>query len=357
MSFEVATRFGSYGVSFVEGGLARAGELAPPPKGAERILLVADATTAGLFGDTVARSYADGVEVVTFTLPPGEASKDVSTLDALWRFAAAGGIHRGDAIVALGGGVVGDVAGFAAATFHRGIEWIALPTTLLAMIDASIGGKTAIDLPEGKNLAGAFHPPRAVLADPSVLQTLPEREFRTGLAEVVKHALISSGELAQQLHRDVDAIRRREPAALAALLPAAARVKIEIIREDETERGARASLNYGHTLAHAIEAVEGYSGRSHGEAVAVGMRFASILAAGLGYPDLRNEHVGWLAAFGLAAVGALPDDDALLDAMRRDKKYDAGLVFVVLNGFGAPVRTTVDEMAVRAALAELRASA
>jgi len=243
MSFEIATRFGSYPVFFTDGGLQRAGELAPAPEGAGRILLVADATTAGLFGDVVARSYAEQVEVITFTLPPGEASKEVDTLDALWRFAAAEGIHRGDAIVALGGGVVGDVAGFAAATFHRGIDWIALPTTMLAMVDASIGGKTAIDLPEGKNLAGAFHPPRAVLADPSVLQTLPEREFRTGLGEVVKHALISSGPLAELLQRDAEAIRARDPDALAAMLPEAARVKIDSIRDDETERGARASLH------------------------------------------------------------------------------------------------------------------
>jgi 3-dehydroquinate synthase len=356
VTFEIATRTGSYDVSFIEGALGDAAAVAPAPATAERILLIADATTAGLFGDLVARAYARTCEVVTFTLSAGEASKSAEALEAIWRFAAAEGLHRGDAIVALGGGVVTDVAGFAAATYHRGIAWIALPTTLLGMIDAAIGGKTAIDLPEGKNLAGAFHPPRHVAADPSALQTLPEREFRTGLAEVIKHSFIATGPLDELLRKEREGILARDAGALATLLPEAARVKVDIVRADETEAGVRAHLNYGHTLAHAIEAVEGYAGRSHGEAVAIGLRFAALLARRLGVSDLVAEHADALDAFGLGAIGSLPDDDRLLGAMRRDKKYDAGLVYVLLTAIGSPVVRSVDEGAVRATLTELRAT-
>lgn len=355
--FEIPHRTGSTALTYVADGLRAAAEHAPPPKGAERVLLVADATTAALYGEAVAASYATHAQVDTFTLPPGESSKDVTVLDALWRFAAATGLHRGDAIVALGGGVVSDVAGFAAATYHRGIDWIALPTTLLGMIDAAIGGKTAIDLPEGKNLAGAFHPPLHVLADPLALQTLPEREFRTGLAEVVKHALIANGPLLEHLRAHRDPILARDPEALETLLPLAASVKVGIVIGDETERGARAFLNYGHTLGHAIETVEGYAGRSHGEAVAIGLRFAAELAVVLGFPDRRDVHDELLEAYGLIGPLDLPDDLALLEAMRRDKKFDAGIVFVMLTELGSPTRVKVGDELILAALDELRGRA
>jgi 3-dehydroquinate synthase len=355
MSFEIPTTRGSYVVEFLEGALRKAASIAPPPYGAEKVLLVADATTAALYGEQVARSYQEHAQVVTFTLPSGESSKSAATLEALWRFAASENMHRKDVIVALGGGVVGDVAGFAAATFARGIPWIALPTTLLAMVDASIGGKTAIDLPEGKNLAGSFHPPIHVLADPETLQTLPEREFRTGLAEVVKHALISPGPLRANLLDQQAAINAREPFTLAALLPEAASVKVEIVRVDETEQGERAYLNYGHTLAHAIETCQGYQGLSHGEAVAVGLRCAALIARKIGLPDLVDEHDALLTAFKLRQPVELPASDDLVTAMRRDKKYDQGLVWILLEELGRPTTARVPDNVVLEVLGELGA--
>lgn len=353
MKLHAGTSTGGYEITFEPGGLDDPAQHIQVPTSTRRIALVADATTAGLYGHLAARSFASAADVETFVLPPGEQAKDVATLDALWRFLAASGFHRGDLLVALGGGVVGDVAGFAAATFHRGISWALLPTTLLAMVDSSIGGKTAIDLPEGKNLAGAFHAPLAVLTDPLALQTLPPDEFTTGLAEVVKHGLISTGNLGRMLDEHRDAINARDPDVLAELVPAAAEVKVRIVSEDEKERGSRAWLNYGHTLGHAIEAVESYRGRSHGRAVAVGMRFVARLAPKLGYPDLIEEHERRLASFGLLEDCDLPDHDLLIDAMSKDKKFDDGLVFVLLEDLGRPVTARVDEALIRETLAEM----
>lgn len=354
VKFEIPARGRTYAVEYREGALDDPASVAPAPPKTQRIALVADATTAGLFGHMVARSYSALADVETFVLPPGEGAKQTATLDALWRFLAHSGLHRGDLVIALGGGVVTDLAGFAAATFHRGIEWMALPTTLLGMVDAAIGGKTAIDLPEGKNLAGAFHAPSFVLADPVALQTLPDSELRTGLAEVIKHGLISTGTLLPTLEVDRALILARDPAALAAIVPEAARVKVEIVSKDETEQGQRAFLNYGHTLAHAIEAVQGYAGLTHGEAVAVGLRFVARLARRLGFEDLVQQHDDILDAFELPMPTQMPSDNELLLAASRDKKYDDGLVFVVLEKLGHPKTVKVEEAAIRATLAEMR---
>lgn len=336
---DVHASSGAYPVIVEAGILDAIPDHVPTPARVERVAIVADAHTAALFGGPLRDSYP-GAE--WFTLEPGEASKSTVALEALWRWLAAEGMHRGDLLVAVGGGVVTDLAGFAAATYHRGMAWLAVPTTLLAMVDAAIGGKTAIDLPEGKNLAGSFHPPIGVVADPVALATLPDRELRTGLAEVIKHGFITPGTLLDEVIGAHAQIEARDPATLVAIISDAAAVKVAVVSEDETERGARAHLNYGHTLAHAIETVEGYAGRSHGEAVAVGLAFAARLSKALGLHDLVEHHEAALTAVGLSVAPPGIDADLLIQAMGRDKKYDHGLRFVVLEELGKPTVVTVE---------------
>lgn len=262
------------------------------------------------------------------TVPAGESYKTLDTVNLLWKGFLDAGLDRGSTVVALGGGVIGDLAGFAASTFMRGVDWVALPTTLLAMVDASLGGKTGFDLPQGKNLIGSFHPPRLVLADPSTLETLPEAEFRAGLAEVAKHGVISDPglfELCSQgfepLKADIDEMVRRAMA-----------VKIRVIEDDPYERGLRAALNVGHTVGHAVELVSGFRLR-HGEAVAIGLVAEAKLAerltvAGKG---LAEAIAGPLAGLGLPV--RIPDNlprEEILRAMRVDKKKSGGVVCFAL---------------------------
>jgi 3-dehydroquinate synthase len=322
----------------------------------ELIALVTDASVGGLHAARArAGLVAAGVPIAQFTIEPGEASKSASTLESIWHWLAGIGMHRTDVVAALGGGVVGDVAGFAAATYNRGLPLVQMPTTLLGQVDAAIGGKTAIDLPQGKNLVGAFHQPRAVICDTTTLQTLPETVFATGMAEVIKHALISPGTLADRLSAQSDVIAARNPDALTALVTEAAAVKVRIVEEDETEQGARAFLNYGHTLAHALEVLGGYEGRTHGEAVAIGMMFAGNLATELGYADRVGVHRSLLEAFGLPTTGAGFEYEDVARAWLSDKKYDAGMRFVVLEDLGRPVLMRgVPEKALRKAYEAVR---
>jgi 3-dehydroquinate synthase len=247
------------------------------------------------------------------------------------------------------------VAGFAAATYHRGLALVQMPTTLLAQVDSAIGGKTAIDLPEGKNLAGAFHQPIVVVCDTTTLQTLPSGAFKTGMAEVIKHALISTGALGDRLAAHSDAIVGRDAGALATLVREAAAVKVHVVQQDETEQGARASLNYGHTLAHAIEALSNYTGPTHGEAVAIGMMFAANLATELGYADRVGVHRTLLETYDLPTTGAGFEYEDVARAWLRDKKYEAGMRFVVLEDLGRPALVNdVPESALRKAYEAVR---
>jgi 3-dehydroquinate synthase len=218
------------------------------------------------------------------------------------------------------------------------------------MVDASIGGKTAIDIPEGKNLVGAFHQPRAVIADTRALQTLSDRTFATGMAEVIKHGLIDAGPLRAWLLGNVEEIDARAPQTLETLVADAAAVKIRIVSQDEKEHGARAFLNYGHTLAHALETLGGYEGLTHGEAVALGMMFAAHLAVELGLADRVKEHRDALEAFDLPTGGARAPLDEVTAVMARDKKYQAGMRFVVLEDLGKPkiARDVPDDAIARA---------
>jgi 3-dehydroquinate synthase len=242
----------------------------------------------------------------------------------LWKSFLENGLDRKSTVVALGGGVIGDLAGFAASTYMRGINWVAVPTTLLSMVDASLGGKTGFDLPEGKNLIGSFHPPKLVLADPRLLQTLPEGEFRSGMAEVVKHGIISDPKLFASCSRGLDWVK----ANLEEIVKRAMAVKIKVIEEDPYEKGIRAALNLGHTVGHAVELVSKFKLR-HGEAVAIGMVAEAKYAAraGLAGAGLVEAVAETLSALGLPIhiPKELPREE-IIRAMRVDKKKDSRVI-------------------------------
>ena len=257
-------------------------------------------------------------------IPSGEEHKNLDTVHRLWQAFLENGLDRKSTIVALGGGVIGDLAGFAASTYLRGIQWIAVPTTLLSMVDASLGGKTGFDLPEGKNLIGSFHPPRLVLADPQLLQTLPAEEFRSGMAEVVKHGIISDPELFALCSRGLDWVK----ANLEEMVKRAMAVKIKIIEEDPYEKGIRAWLNLGHTVGHAVELVSRFQLR-HGEAVAIGMVAEAKYAArvGLASAGLVEAIKETLSTLGLPiGIPARFPREEILRAMRVDKKKDSKVI-------------------------------
>jgi len=238
--------------------------------------------------------------------------------------------HRDDVVIALGGGTVGDLAGFVASTYMRGVRLVQVPTTLIGQVDAAIGGKTAVNLPEGKNLVGTFYQPLAVLCDVTTLSTLPDRDYRSGLGEVAKYALALEPELLELLEGDLGPIVDREPGALEALVARCVRIKASTVAADERDVGARMFLNYGHTLGHALERLEAFAGRSHGEAIAVGMVFAARLAEsrGLAAEGLSGRTIRLLTSLGLEVDGALPPVRDILSAFRMDKKFHGGVRFV-----------------------------
>jgi 3-dehydroquinate synthase len=344
-------------VRIAPGALDSLGRFVREVTGAGRVALVTDRRVAGLWGHRAARALRGaGLAVAPFIVPAGERSKRSELLQRLWRGFAAASLGRGDAVVALGGGVVGDLAGFAAATWLRGVPWVGVPTTLLAQVDSSIGGKTAIDLPEGKNLVGAFHQPAGVIVDPATLATLPARHVRAGLAEVIKTGFAVDAALFAWCERNADALAGRDPEALAGAVGRSLRVKARVVRADERERegGGRTALNFGHTLAHAIEAARGYRGLLHGEAVAIGMRAAaelSVAAAGLPVGQ-RVRLEAMLDHVGLPVRMPSTPLDRLLAAMATDKKRARGETrWVLTPQIGdASVPRAVPNSLVRAAL-------
>jgi len=298
-----------------------------------RIVVVTQARLAELYGDALSDAVTgrDGLHLVT--MGDGESAKSLRTIEELCRFFAEHGLLRGDVVIAFGGGVVGDTAGFAAAVYHRGVDVLQVPTTVLAQVDAAIGGKTAVNLPEGKNLVGAFHQPLAVLADTDTLATLPEREYRSGLGEVAKYALMPEGaSIAALLGTERDRVLARDPTVLGELVAECAVIKAQVVAADPEERtGVRAQLNLGHTLAHAVETVGGYD-LHHGEAVAVGLVFAFNLACALERVDQGTVERVTAVATGLGLPITIPERhpaDELLAVMRRDKKASGGLTFVL----------------------------
>jgi 3-dehydroquinate synthase len=329
-----------------------------------RVLMVTNPDVEGFHGALARQSLeASGFLVRTLVLDAGEEHKTPATVAAIHDAAFAHRLERSSLIVALGGGVVGDMAGFAAATWLRGIAVVQVPTTLLAMVDAAIGGKTGVNHPGGKNLIGAFHQPKLVLIDPLVLATLPEREFRAGMAEVIKYAVIGDG----ILFRDLETAAERDPRGglasreavgpvlLQRLLERSAAAKARVVAADEREGGLRAILNYGHTLGHAVENLSGYGTWLHGEAVGLGMLAAGDIAVAMGLWSQADQdrQRRLIAAAGLPMDWPALDPEAVLASLQADKKVRQGKVrFVLPTGVGSvTIRDDVEPATIRAALA------
>ncbi|MEW6770774.1 MAG: 3-dehydroquinate synthase [Bacillota bacterium] len=329
----------SYPIYVASGCLGKLGRIAQEHLTGRRILVVTNPVVAGLYGKAVKQSLAEaGFQVGEAQIPDGEEYKTLATVAGLYDAAFTGGLERGDAVLALGGGVVGDVAGFLAATYMRGVPFVQVPTTLLAQVDSSVGGKVGVNHPRGKNLIGAFYQPRFVLIDPDTLATLPPREVRAGMAEVIKYGVISDAGFFSWLEANIDRLLNIEPAALEHAIAASCRIKAAVVSADETEAGLRAILNFGHTVGHALEAVTGYQRFVHGEAVAIGMVAAARLAVRLGCfePPGADRIAGLVSRAGLPAE--VPSDiapEALLEVMERDKKVVANrLTFVLPEAVG-----------------------
>lgn len=275
-----------------------------------------------------------GFEPLLLKVPAGETAKSLKTVQACYDQLAAHRLERKSFIVALGGGVVGDLAGFVAATYLRGIAFVQVPTTLLSQVDSSVGGKVGVNLKAGKNLVGAFYQPRLVLCDLSSLVTLPDREYRSGLAEVIKYGIIYDAQLFKKLERDMPKLLQRRTETLAAVVARCCEIKAEVVRQDETESGLRAILNFGHTVGHALEAISGYGRFLHGEAIAIGQVAAARLSAGLlglTDPELRRIRE-LLTKAGLPTTMKLSpaQQQKATRAMMLDKKVSAGEVKFVL---------------------------
>jgi len=338
--------------------LARCGALARDLAGlsSSKAAVVTDSNVAPLYAETVLASLREaGVEAALVTVPAGEASKSMEETTRVCRELLRAGLDRKSFLVALGGGVVGDLAGFAAAIFQRGIPCVQIPTTIVSQVDSSVGGKTGVNTPEGKNLLGAFHQPALVLADTGTLATLPRREWNEGFAEIIKHAAIRDASLLD-LAEDPAASRER----LAELVTRNVAIKAAVVEEDERETsGVRALLNFGHTIGHGIEAAGGYGRFLHGEAISLGLVAAVRLSrelAGLAQEE-GDRLVAALEAYGLPT--RLPEDvpvEAILETMRRDKKFEEGQIrFVLLERLGSAfVSEAVTPERLESAVRELR---
>ena len=334
---------------------------------AERVRSVLDTRVAYVISDTGAQPQARRVQVSMeragipthlFFIPSGEQSKTLETAQRIYSWLAGLKAERGHLILAVGGGVVGDLAGFVASTFLRGIPYAQVPTTLLAMMDASIGGKTAVDLPQGKNLVGAFYQPKFVLADVSTLRTLPERELNSGWAEALKHGLIMDEGLLSTFESQGEIIRSLEPEVATDVIRRSMAIKAAVVSKDEKETlGIRVLLNYGHTIGHGLEAATGYSQYLHGEAVSVGMMGAARIGCDVGLMSAADveRQKSVLADYGLPLHARGVDPDRVLDAMRSDKKTAAGAIrWVLLDGIGkATTKNDVPPETVATALRNL----
>ncbi|NMG11599.1 3-dehydroquinate synthase [Brasilonema sp. UFV-L1] len=301
-----------------------------------KVLLVSNPTIFKNYGERVLASLeAAGFEVVSCNLSAGERYKTLNSVQKIYDTALLNRIERSSTMVALGGGVIGDMTGFAAATWLRGINFVQVPTSLLAMVDASIGGKTGVNHPQGKNLIGAFHQPRLVLIDPDVLKTLPVREFRAGMAEVIKYGVIWDAQLFAEMEQSerLDQLDYIKPELIESILTRSCQAKADVVGKDEKEAGLRAILNYGHTIGHAIESLTGYRVVNHGEAVAIGMVAAGRIAVKLGMwqKEETERQDALIQKAGLPTQ--LPsgmDIEAIIEALQVDKKVQAGKVRFVL---------------------------
>jgi 3-dehydroquinate synthase len=346
MSRSVAVGLGdrAYEVVIGPGLLDQAGVRIAPFLKRRRLAVVSDSTVWDLHGARLTAALGkEGIEASPVIMAPGEQTKSFEGLAEVTDRLLAQGLDRGDLVAAFGGGVVGDLAGFAAAIYKRGIDFVQIPTTLLAQVDSSVGGKTAIDTPRGKNLVGAFHQPRLVLADLDVLSTLPAREIRAGYAEVIKYGLLGDLAFFEWLEANAPAVLAREPAALAQAVARSVEMKAEIVAQDEKEQGARALLNLGHTFAHALESETGFGDALlHGEAVGIGQGLALRFSAAQGLCPAQDaaRAEAALAAAGLptrleALSGHPFKAERLMEHMAHDKKAEDGkLTFILVRRLG-----------------------
>lgn len=327
----------AYDVHVGAGILGRLGDLLPETPGASRIVLFADEAALAIYGSSVESQLRGRAEVSTIPFPSGEQSKSIDTVERALEEMAGLRIRRDDLLCTLGGGVASDLGGFVASIYQRGIPVAHLPTTLLAQVDAAVGGKTGVNLPAGKNLAGSFHQPVVVLADSATLESLPERDLRSGLAEVAKCGLIFDEELLRILETEVPSIMRRDVTLFEEIVVRCVSVKAHLVSIDELDRADRVLLNYGHTLGHALESASGYEGL-HGEAVAVGMVFAAELSEELGIAPAGTAemHRELMQRLGLPVEAGF-EVDRVMSRLEMDKKYSGGPRWVLFKAVGEPV--------------------
>ena len=326
---------------FIGRGLLNKTQLVAPYLGKSRVVIVSNDVVAPLYMNK-AKQLFSGQDVLDIVLPDGEAHKDLDAISHIYNVLLAGKYDRDTLLIALGGGVVGDITGFAAATYLRGISFIQIPTTLLAQVDSSVGGKTGVNHPMGKNMIGAFYQPLCVLADTDVLSTLPRREVKAGLAEVVKYGLIYDAEFFDWLGVNSQGIGESDSALLSQTIRTCCEIKAEIVATDERESGVRALLNFGHTFGHAIETASGYGNWLHGETVAMGMVMAADLSHKLGWIDLAVAQRIRAVLEENFGMPVLPPADIsveqYLDLMLSDKKAESGKIrFVLLKAIGKGV--------------------
>jgi 3-dehydroquinate synthase len=322
----------SYPILVGAGALGSVGGELARRKVGRKVVLVSDPAIAALHGEPVIESLRSaGFDTVQVSVAEGEEAKRLEVASGLWDRLLDASCDRTSTVVALGGGAVGDLAGFVAATYMRGMNFVQVPTTLLAQVDASIGGKTAIDHPRGKNLIGAFHQPRVVVVDPVTLTTLPEREFRSGLAEVIKHGIVLDAGYFRELEAHITSLLARDLPTLERVVAGSCRLKADVVERDERESELRWVLNYGHTIGHALEAATGFRRWAHGEAVSLGIAAESRLAERLGIAsaETAERQLRLLGAVGLPVKGLQLEPTAVLDALTRDKKSRDGRVSFV----------------------------
>jgi 3-dehydroquinate synthase len=329
----------SYDIEIGSGNLADAARFCDAETDDAHSVIITDSNVAPLYADPLIAALEElGSEVTTLEVDAGEPSKASDVAANLWEELLNAGADRSSVVVALGGGVVGDLAGFVAATFARGLPFVQIPTTLLAQVDSSVGGKVGINLPGGKNMVGAFWQPRGVVIDVDVLQTLPDREYRAGLAEVVKYGVIQDADFFAYLEANIDAIDIRDADVLTYIVQRCCRLKADVVEQDEREEtGLRSILNYGHTFCHAFEAATGYEQLLHGEGVAIGMACAARLAERLGRVDAKfvERQCALLESLRLSLDVPDVDHDELIELMYRDKKVERGkLRFVLPTALG-----------------------
>jgi 3-dehydroquinate synthase len=337
-TISIRSSAGAYKVDFAHGALARASKRIASLGDSTGVYVLSSPRVWRCWGRAMGRTLVAGAKR-TILFDDRESAKRLATVEGITRKLTRAGADRRSVLVALGGGVVGDVAGFVAATYLRGVRIVHVPTTLVAQVDSSIGGKTGVDLPEGKNLIGAFYPPAVVIADPETLATLPDREYRSGLYEVVKYGIIAGGGFFEFLEREMDALLQRDRGALDFAIPRCISIKAGVVTRDEREASVRKILNFGHTLGHALEAATGYRRFRHGEAVAWGMMAATLLGVDTGRTrESDAERIIHL----VRRVGPLPGlrgirASSLRRIVARDKKNRSGRVrWVLVRGIGRP---------------------